>query len=270
MSLEGLLHNFDSLATASSLASGQQQLMQPQLQQQMHPGEVADATVAAVTAAASAAAAAAAAAVVAAAGQEVQMHMQAHPPSCFPFFGLPPSAFAQLAPVAPALDQAVIAAEQAAAATAAAYRFGGSAAAAAAAAAAATAPAMAAANAAAAAAAAEAEDMVVDEDGARGDKHLVEATGTTDGTHISAYAQLRGSDGDRSVTLPFSVRSWTVCRRLCRLFLHPWTLSCSMSCVSTAAQSLHACLWLSICLLLLAFGSAASSQQLFASAGASH
>jgi hypothetical protein len=99
---------------------------------------------------------------------------------------------------------------------------------------------------------------------------LVEATGTTDGTHISAYAQLRGSDGDRSVTLPFSVRSWTVCRRLCRLFLHPWTLSCSMSCVSTAAQSLHACLWLSICLLLLAFGSAASSQQLFASAGASH
>jgi hypothetical protein len=201
MGLEGLLHNYDSLATASSLASGQQQQMQPQLQQQ-HVGEVADATVAAVTAAASAAAAAAAAAVVAAAGQEVQMHMQAHPPSCFPFFGLPPSAFAHLAPVAPALDQAVIAAEQAAAATAAAYCFGGSAAAVAAAEAAATAPVMAAANAAAAAAAAaEAEDMVVDEDGVRGDKHLVEATGTTDGTHISAYAQLRGSDGDRSVAM---------------------------------------------------------------------
>jgi hypothetical protein len=174
---------------------------QQQTQQQQH-GEVTDATVAAVTAAASAAAAAAAAAVVAAAGQEVQMHMQAHPPSCFPFFGLPPSAFAQVSPVAPALDQAVVAAEQAAAATAAAYRFGGSAAAAAAAEAAAATPAMAAANAAAAAAADE-DDMAVNDEGVGGDKNLVEATGTTDGTHISANAQLRGSDGDRCVT-----RAW--------------------------------------------------------------
>jgi hypothetical protein len=61
---------------------------------------------------------------------------------------------------------------------------------------------MAAVNAATDAAAAEAEDMAADEDGARDDKHLVEATGTTDGTHISAYAQLRGSDGDRLVALP--------------------------------------------------------------------
>lgn len=201
MGVEGLLHNFDSLTTASSLASGHQlPHTQPQLQaqQQQRPqngGEVTDATVAAVTAAASAAAAAAAAAVVAAAGQEVQMHMQAHPPSCFPFFGVPPSAFAQLAPAAPALDQAVHAAEQAAAATAAAYRFGGSAAAAAAAA-----PAMAAANAAAAEAAANDEDMGVEEEAAAGgDKGLLEATGTTDGTHISANAQPRGSDGDRWV-----------------------------------------------------------------------
>jgi hypothetical protein len=200
LGMEGLLHNFDSLTTANSLASGHQQLQQAQaqtqVQAQQHPGEVTDATVAAVTAAASAAAAAAAAAVVAAAGQEVQMHMQAHPPSCFPFFGLPPSAFAQLSPVSPALDEAVMAAEQAAAATAAAYRFGGSAAAAQAAAAAAAAPALAAVNA-AAAAAAEEDDM--EEDGAGGDKALVEATGTTDGTHISANAQLRGSDGDRWV-----------------------------------------------------------------------
>jgi hypothetical protein len=202
LGMEGLLHNFDSLTTANSLASGHQQQQQqaqaqPQVQAQQHPGEVTDATVAAVTAAASAAAAAAAAAVVAAAGQEVQMHMQAHPPSCFPFFGLPPSAFAQLSPGAPALDDAVMAAEQAAAATAAAYRFGGSAAAAQAAAAAAAAPALAAVNAAAAAEEEEEDDM--EEDGAGGDKALVEATGTTDGTHISANAQLRGSDGDRWV-----------------------------------------------------------------------
>jgi hypothetical protein len=31
------------------------------------------------------------------------------------------------------------------------------------------------------------------------DRGLLEATGTTDGTHISANAQLRGSDGDRWV-----------------------------------------------------------------------
>jgi hypothetical protein len=208
MGMDGLLHNFDSLTTASSLASGHQlpqaQVQVPQLQarqqtQQQH-GEVTDATVAAVTAAASAAAAAAAAAVVAAAGQEVQMHMQAHPPSCFPFFGLPPSAFAQLSPAAPTLDQAVVAAEQAVAATAAAYHFGGSAAAAAAAEAVAAAPVMAAADT-VAAAAAEEDDMAVDDEGVGGDKNLVEATGTTDGTHISANAQLRGSDGDRCVTL---------------------------------------------------------------------
>jgi hypothetical protein len=36
------------------------------------------------------------------------------------------------------------------------------------------------------------------------DRGLVEATGTTDGTHISANAQLRGSDGDRWVFLPNS------------------------------------------------------------------
>lgn len=204
MGLDGLLHNFDSLTTASSLGSGHQlpqAPVQPQLQAQQQTqqqlGEVTDATVAAVTAAASAAAAAAAAAVVAAAGQEVQMHLQAHPPSCFPFFGLPPSAFAQLSPVAPALDQAVVAAEQAAAATAAAYRFGGSAAEAAAAA-----PAKAAAN----AAAADEDDMAVDEEGEGGDKNLVEATGTTDGTHISANAQLRGSDGDRCVAV-----AWCSC-----------------------------------------------------------
>jgi hypothetical protein len=32
------------------------------------------------------------------------------------------------------------------------------------------------------------------------DRGLLEATGTTDGTHISANAQLRGSDGDRWVS----------------------------------------------------------------------
>lgn len=231
MGVEGLLHNFDSLTTASSLASGHQlphtqpQLQVQQQQQPQNGGDVTDATVAAVTAAASAAAAAAAAAVVAAAGQEVQMHMQAHPPSCFPFFGVPPSAFAQLAPAAPALDQAVLAAEQAAAATAAAYRFGGSAAAAAAAEAAAAAPAMAAANAAAAEAAANDEDMGVEEEAAAGgDKGLLEATGTTDGTHISANAQPRGSDGDR----------WVQSKR---------ASSNSAAAVTAATQQLCVCTW---------------------------
>lgn len=59
--------------------------------------EVTDAMVAAVAAAASAAAAAAAAAVVAAAGQQVQAHMQWHPPAGFPFFGIPPGLLAQMA-----------------------------------------------------------------------------------------------------------------------------------------------------------------------------
>jgi hypothetical protein len=59
---------------------------------------------------------------------------------------------------------------------------------------------MAAANAAAAEAAANDADMDVEEEGAAGgDKGLLEATGTTDGTHISAAAQPRGSDGDRWV-----------------------------------------------------------------------
>lgn len=57
--------------------------------------DVNEATVAAVAAAASAAAAAAAAAVVAAAGQQVQAHLQAHPPNWFPFFGMPPSLLQQ-------------------------------------------------------------------------------------------------------------------------------------------------------------------------------
>lgn len=58
--------------------------------------DVNEATVAAVAAAASAAAAAAAAAVVSAAGQQVQAHLQAHPPSWFPFFGLSPSVLPHL------------------------------------------------------------------------------------------------------------------------------------------------------------------------------
>ena len=142
---------------------------------------VSDATVAAVTAAASAAAAAAAAAVVAAAGQEVQTHMQAHPPSCFPFFGVPPSALTQVTPThgASALDQAASLSPHAAAATkAAAYgRHTGS---------------------------IKHEGLVSADamelsglDAAGGGRGLMEATGTTDGTHISAGAQMRGSDGDR-------------------------------------------------------------------------
>eukprot|EP00878_Enallax_costatus_P018553 GHUV01019535.1.p1 GENE.GHUV01019535.1~~GHUV01019535.1.p1 ORF type:complete len:342 (+),score=118.51 GHUV01019535.1:138-1163(+) len=142
---------------------------------------VSDATVAAVTAAASAAAAAAAAAVVAAAGQEVQTHMQAHPPSCFPFFGMPPSALGQITPThgVSAIDQAALLGPHAAAATKAAVydRHTGS---------------------------IKLEGLVSADamdlsglDAAGGDRGFMEATGTTDGTHISAGAQLRGSDGDR-------------------------------------------------------------------------
>jgi hypothetical protein len=169
--------------------------------------EVTDATVAAVTAAASAAAAAAAAAVVAAAGQEVQTHMQVHPPSCFPFFGLPPSALAQITPHGAAtLDQAALLTQHVAAAKAAAALrgFGGvsaaavDAAAAAAAAAAGAVPAALGAGAGASVSPGRACDTGMLGDGS--DRGLLEATGTTDGTHISqANAQLRGSDGDRWV-----------------------------------------------------------------------
>lgn len=153
---------------------------------------VSDATVAAVTAAASAAAAAAAAAVVAAAGQEVQTHMQAHPPSCFPFFGLPPSALAQITPThgVSALNQAALLAPQAAAAKLAALSrladIG-------------VPEAMAPAARVVSGDALELSAMVgaLGADGTGVDRGLVEATGTTDGTHTSGNAQLRGSDGDR-------------------------------------------------------------------------
>lgn len=147
---------------------------------------MSDATVAAVTAAASAAAAAAAAAVVAAAGQEVQTHMQAHPPSCFPFFGMPPSALTQITPAhgVSALDQAALigphAAAAAVAAKAVAYdRLAGS---------------------------VKHEGMVIGDPmgglaACGADRGLMEATGTTDGTHISAGAQACGSDGERYVLL---------------------------------------------------------------------
>lgn len=162
--------------------------------------DVTDATVAAVTAAASAAAAAAAAAVVAAAGQEVQTHMQVHPPSCFPFFGLPPSALAQITPHGAAtLDQAALLTQHVAAAKAAAALRGLGAAGedAAAAAAAGAVPAALGAGAGAGASVSPGRGGETGGMGDGSDRGLVEATGTTDGTHISANAQLRGSDGDR-------------------------------------------------------------------------
>lgn len=133
--------------------------------------EVTDATVAAVAAAASAAAAAAAAAVVAAAGQQVQAHMQVHPPSGFPFFGVPPSLLAQMSAAStPAMEQAV-----------AGGQFGG--------------------HGAFTAFKAPATAMLpADVDIKPNPGALVEATATTDGTHVSADAHTsRGSDGDRWV-----------------------------------------------------------------------
>ncbi|PNH08309.1 Protein CCA1, partial [Tetrabaena socialis] len=86
-----------AVAAAAAAAIKQHQLQQiVRPQASLQSAEVTEATVAAVAAAASAAAAAAAAAVVAAAGQQVQAHLQAHPPQGFPFFGMPPSLLAQI------------------------------------------------------------------------------------------------------------------------------------------------------------------------------
>ena len=75
----------------------QQQQQQPLAAQQLQ-------AVAAVAAAASAAAAAAASAVVASADDVTQALLNAHPPSGFPFFGMPPSALVHLATLNPKMQ----------------------------------------------------------------------------------------------------------------------------------------------------------------------
>jgi hypothetical protein len=134
-------------------------------------GDATEAAVAAVAAAASAAAAAAAAAVVAAAGQQVQQHLQVHPPAGFPFFGMPPSVLAQLSAAAGAPTPSALGLRAdllAAAGAGHAAVAGGN--------------------------GPNSRPSRADRDGL---DRVKEATGTTDATSISGSAEARGSDGDR-------------------------------------------------------------------------